>query len=83
MAQLYVHDLVASVTRPVRQLKGFRRVHLPPGSSASVTFTLSRRDLLFAGVDGRPTVEPGAIRFWIAPSAETDGVTGIVELVRT
>ena len=66
----------------MRLLKAFRRVHLPPGGSARVTFTLSRRDLLFVGVDGRPTVEPGTFRFWIAPSAEADGVGGTFELVR-
>ena len=80
VAQLYVHDVAASVTRPVRELKGFRRVRLAPGASARVEFTLTRRDLLFTGAAMRPTVEPGAFRFWIAPSAEAEGVGGVFEL---
>ncbi len=69
VVQLYVRDCVASVTRPVRELKGFRRVHLEPGESATIMFTLTRDDLTFIGRDGRPTVEPGAFDVWIAPSA--------------
>ena len=80
VVQLYVHDEVASVTRPVRQLRGFRRLHLAPGASGIVRFTLRRQDLTFTGRDGRPTAEPGMFRLWIAPSAEADGVTGRFEL---
>lgn len=69
VVQLYVRDRVASVTRPVRELKGFRQVHLPPGASESITFTLTRHDLGFVGRDGQPTVEPGDFDVWTAPSA--------------
>ena len=67
--QLYVHDRVASITRPVRELKGFRQVPLPPGVSATVTFQLDRNDLRFVGPDGQWAAEPGAFDIWIAPSA--------------
>ena len=76
VAQLYVRDLAASITRPVRELKGFRKVRLAPGGSASVAFTLTRADLMFTGEGMRRTVEPGRFRVWIAPSAEADGVSG-------
>jgi len=74
--QLYVQDVTASITRPVRELKAFRRVALKPGETKTVTFTLRRADLLFVGRDLRPTVEPGQFRLWIAPSAQAEGVAG-------
>ena len=67
--QLYVHDRVASITRPVRELKAFRRVPLAAGASATVTFRLDRTDLRFIGPDGQWVTEPGAFDVWIAPSA--------------
>lgn len=45
--QLYVRDLVAGVSRPVKELKGFRRISLDPGETKRVTFTLTPRDLAF------------------------------------
>ncbi|KHA62704.1 glycoside hydrolase family 3 N-terminal domain-containing protein [Sphingomonas sp. Ant20] len=76
VVQLYVRDLAASVTRPVRELKSFRRVRLAPGERQTVSFTLRRPDLLFIGRELKPTVEPGRFRLWIAPSAEAEGVSG-------
>ncbi len=67
--QLYVHDKVASVTRPVRELKDFRRVSLAPGESREVSFELSRADLEFIGAQMKPVAEPGDFELWIAPSA--------------
>jgi len=81
VVQLYVHDRAASVTRPVRELKAFRKVALAPGASETVTFRLRRSDLTFIGRDLRPTVEPGLFDVWIAPSAESEGVTGSFELL--
>ena len=76
VVQLYVRDLVASVTRPVRELKAFRKIRLAPGERQVVAFTLTRADLLFVGRDLKPTVEPGRFQLWIAPSAQADGVSG-------
>ena len=76
VVQFYVHDVTASITRPVRQLKAYRRVSLAPGTSEKVSFTLRRSDLTFIGEDLKPTVEPGDFLVWIAPSAEADGVSG-------
>ncbi|WP_395621872.1 beta-glucosidase BglX [Sphingomonas daechungensis] len=80
VVQLYIHDRVGSVTRPVRELKAFRKVKLEPGQSEVVRFTLKRDDLLFYGVANTPTVEPGTFDVWIAPSAEAEGVHGTFEL---
>jgi beta-glucosidase len=71
VAQLYVRDRVASVTRPMRELKGFKKIALGGGESAQVSFTLTRKDLQFVGRDLRWIAEPGAFDVWVAPSSST------------
>ncbi len=78
--QLYVHDQAASITRPVRELKAFRKIALAPGQSEVVRFTLRASDLWFIGRANKPVVEPGMFDVWIAPSSESDGVHGTFEL---
>jgi beta-glucosidase len=80
VVQLYVHDRLASLTRPVRELKAFRKVALAPGQSEVVSFTLRASDLSFVAPDGRWVVEPGTFDLWVAPSAESDGVRGTFDL---
>jgi len=80
VAQLYVQDITASITRPVRELKAFQRVTIKPGESREVRFTIRREELLFLGQDMQPTVEPGEFRLWIAPSAQAEGVSDIFTL---
>jgi len=75
VAQLYTRELVASVSRPVRELKGFRRVHLKPGEKGAVTFTLSTNDLAFYNERKQLVTEPGAFEVWIAPDSAR-GVEG-------
>jgi beta-glucosidase len=70
VVQLYVRDLVGQVTRPVRELKGFRRVRLAPAESRRVSFELSAQDLAFYGRDMRPVTEPGAFHAWIGGSSD-------------
>jgi beta-glucosidase len=81
VVQLYVHDRTASVTRPVRELKAFRKIALAPGQSETVTFTLRPADLQFVGRDNKWVVEPGTFDVWIAPSAEAEGVKASFELI--
>jgi beta-glucosidase len=69
VAQLYIHTRVASITQPVRLLKGFRHLDLEPGQSATVSFTLSRADLAFVHPDHRAFAEAGGFDVWIAPSS--------------
>lgn len=69
VAQLYIRDLAASITQPVRALKGFAKVRLAPGASQEVRFRISRRDLEFVGQDLKWRAEPGAFQAWIAPSS--------------
>jgi beta-glucosidase len=69
VAQLYVRDLVASRSRPVRQLKGFDKVALGPGESRTVTFRVPVAELGFHQPDGSYVVEPGAFEAWIGGSS--------------
>jgi len=81
VVQLYVHDRTASITRPVRELKAFRKLALAPGQSEIVSFTLRAVDLQFVGLANKWVVEPGMFDVWIAPSSESDGVYGAFELL--
>lgn len=72
VAQLYVRDLVGSITRPVRELKGFQRVRLEPGESREVAFQLSADDLSFYGRNLQHAAEPGAFHAWIGGSSTAE-----------
>ena len=68
VVQLYIHDRLASHTRPIRELKGFARVSLAPGAAQRVSMTLKRDDLRFWANDGW-VVEPGLFDLWVATSS--------------
>ena len=70
VVQLYTRDLVASITRPVRELKGFCRVRLDAGETRTVSFELNSDDLSFFGRDGSRVVEPGLFYAWIGGSSD-------------
>jgi beta-glucosidase len=78
-AQLYIHQLAASVVQPVRRLRGFQRISLKPGESRTVTFTLSAADLAFHNSKMQLVTEPGRFQAWIAPDA-VRGVSADFEL---
>ncbi len=59
VVQLYVRDLVGSVTRPVKELKGFQKIFIPKGGAQKVTFTLKADDLAFTRADNTWGTEPG------------------------
>jgi len=59
VVQLYIHDLVSSVTRPVLELKGFQRVHLKPGEARRVDLSLGPAELGFYDANMKWVVEPG------------------------
>ncbi|AGL18164.1 glycoside hydrolase family 3 N-terminal domain-containing protein [Actinoplanes sp. N902-109] len=69
IVQLYLHDVQAEVTRPLRQLAGFARVPLAAGASARVTFTLHADRTAFVGRDLRHVVDPGELELFVGPSA--------------
>jgi len=78
IVQLYVRDLVASISRPVKELKGFRRITLGAGEKRRVEFTITRNDLQFWSDHGW-TVEPGTFKVWIGPSS-VEGLEGTFEV---
>ena len=71
VVQLYVRDLVGSVTRPVKELKGFRKVMIPKGTTQTVEFSLSEEDLRFYGRDMRFDSEPGEFEVFIGGSSDS------------
>ncbi|HEX8683819.1 MAG TPA: beta-glucosidase BglX [Ardenticatenaceae bacterium] len=75
VVQLYVRDLVGSVTRPVKELKGFQKIRLAPGEQRTVRFEIPVSELGFTGSDMRYTVEPGDFKVWIGPNS-TEGLEG-------
>ena len=80
IVQLYVRDLVGSVTRPVKELKGFQRVALRPGEERQVVFEVPIEELGFYGSDMKYRVEPGKYRLWIGPNS-TSGLEGGFEVL--
>ncbi len=70
VVQLYIHDVVGSVSTPVKQLKGFKRVALEPGETRTVSFTLSPEDLALLNRDMHWVVEPGAFEVMVGRSSE-------------
>jgi beta-glucosidase len=69
VAQLYLRDDAASVTRPVRELRGVRRVLLQPGETKTLTFTVAPDDLAMYDRDMRRVVEPGGFTVWVGGSS--------------
>jgi beta-glucosidase len=80
VVQLYIHDIAATVTRPVRELKGFRRVTLDPGEKRTVEFTLTPKDLEFLGRDLKPVIEPGEFQVIVGTSSD-NGLQSVFEVV--
>lgn len=71
VVQLYIRDLVGSVTRPVKELKGFEKVMLKKGEKRTVRFTLTDADLAFTRQDMSWGSEPGQYKLWVGPSSAT------------
>jgi beta-glucosidase len=81
VAQLYIHQRIASVTRPVKQLRGFQRLRLKPGEKTTVTFTLTPDALSLLDMNMKPVVEPGIFDIMVGPNSdETQSIP--LEVVR-
>ena len=80
VVQLYIHDKVSSVTRPVKELKGFERVSLAPGEKKSVTFTLGPEALSLLDERMNRVVEPGTFDLMIGTSSADIAATIPLEL---
>ena len=66
VAQVYIRDLVGSITRPVKELKAFERVSLKAGETRSLTIEIPVQELAFVGLDGEKKVEAGEFLLWVA-----------------
>ena len=80
VVQLYLSDPVADVARPVKQLAGYARVPLEPGTAARVTFAVPADLTSYTGVDLRRVVDPGTVGVQVGGSSEGDVLTARVEL---
>ncbi len=72
VVQLYIHDPVASISQPIRRLRGFERLTLDPGEARTVTFTLGRSDFGFYDNFGKFVVEAGRIDVYAGSSSSAD-----------
>lgn len=79
VAQFYLRDLVGSRTRPIRELKGFRRVTLAPGERKTVRFTVTSAMLAFHDEEMKLVAEPGTFHLWISPDSRS-GKPAVFEL---
>ena len=67
--QLYIHDVYSTSTRPVKELRGFKKVHIPAGQSADVTFTLTAEDLKYYNHELEYVCEPGDFEIMVGPNS--------------
>ncbi|MCB9274562.1 MAG: beta-glucosidase BglX [Lewinellaceae bacterium] len=79
VVQLYIRDKVASVARPVKELKGFQKINLQPNESRDVEFTLTAAELGFYDNNGRFIVEPGEFDIWAGTNSQ-EGLQGAFTL---
>jgi len=83
VVQLYCRDPIATIVRPVLELRGFKRVDLAPGARKRVTFTLTPEQFAFWGPRGSWLVEAGRIDFWIGASSADLRAKGSFEITKT
>jgi beta-glucosidase len=80
VVQLYIRDPIATVARPVQELRGFKRIELAPGKRKRVTFTLTPEQFAFHDTHGRWAVEPGTIDFMIGASSADIRLRGAFDI---
>ncbi|MBC7327267.1 glycoside hydrolase family 3 C-terminal domain-containing protein [bacterium] len=83
VAQLYIHDVIASVARPVKELKRFKRVTLAPGESTTIKFSLTPDDLAFYDINMQKVVEPGDFEVMVGSSSADIRLSGKFNVKRT
>jgi beta-glucosidase len=81
VVQLYVHHRAAAVPRPIKELKGFKRISLQPGERKTVTFGLSTHQLGFCDQAMRFRVQPGTVAVMVGSSSQHLPLSGAFEIV--
>src|SRR5690606_17903765 len=69
VVQLYIQDVVGSITRPVKELKKFKRIPLEKGEEKEVIFTLNTKDLMFVNNTMKKVLESGKFNLWVGPDS--------------
>ena len=82
VVQLYIQDLVGSVTRPVKELKGFQKISLNPGESKVVSFNITAEELKFWNASLKYVAEPGEFKLYMGPNSRDVTETGFTLLSR-
>ncbi|QQS37003.1 MAG: glycoside hydrolase family 3 C-terminal domain-containing protein [Ignavibacteriales bacterium] len=82
VVQLYIRDMVSSVTRPVKELKGFKKISVEPGQMKTVTFEISSEHLAFTNIDMKYVVEPGEFEIMIGNSSRNEDLLKVTFLVK-
>ena len=82
VVQMYIRDRISSVTRPVKELKGFRRVYLEAGETAAVEFPIISESLAFYDVDMQYVVEPGEFEIMVGNSSRDSDLQTVILTVR-
>ncbi len=72
IVQMYIRDEVSSLTRPIKELKGFTRIHLAPGETKTVQFPITPEKLSFLNEDMKRVVEPGTFSIMVGPSSRSE-----------
>ncbi len=78
VVQLYIRDLVSSVTRPIKELKGFRKVRLEPGESTTIAFDITAGSLSFFDINMKYVVEPGDFQIMVGNSSRDADLTKLI-----
>ena len=78
VVQMYIRDLISSVTRPVKELKGFQKVFLNPGEKKTVELEIRPESLAFYNIEMKYVVEPGEFEIMIGTSSRDSDLQKIV-----
>jgi beta-glucosidase len=82
VVQMYIRDLVSSVTRPVKELKGFEKIWLKPGEKKTVSLEISPESLAFYGIDMEYAVEPGDFEIMTGNSSRDEDLASVILRVK-
>jgi beta-glucosidase len=78
VVQMYIRDLVSSVTRPVKELKGFQKISLQPGETQTVALEISPESLAFYDLQMKYTVEPGEFEIMVGNSSQDEDLQKVI-----
>ncbi len=76
VVQLYIRDIAGSVTRPVKELRGYEKIFIPKGETRTVRFVITKETIAMYNRDMKLVAEPGEFKVWIADNAEDNGNEG-------